>query len=174
VISSQRPVGIWVGYGAALWAAVFAVFHVIWAAGWYPLLNDEQARVAFATPWKWAFDVAVAGICVVAVLVALVPITAWGKRLPQGFMYSLAWIGTALLLLRLAAVLVQTGYLLAAGRFRFAMFGIWDWWFLAGTILFTVSTWCWRRTRAGRGTAEQIVGRERRERVSHYDWSGDA
>ena len=24
------------------------------------------------------------------------------------------------------------------------------------------------------GAAEQIVGRERRERVSHHDWSGDA
>ena len=27
---------------------------------------------------------------------------------------------------------------------------------------------------AGEAAAEQIVGRERRERVSHHDWSGDA
>ena len=25
-----------------------------------------------------------------------------------------------------------------------------------------------------RGTVQQIVGRERRERVSHHNWSGDA
>jgi len=50
----------WVAYAAALWATVFAVFHVIWAAGWYPLLNAEQARLAFATPWKWAYCVVVA------------------------------------------------------------------------------------------------------------------
>ena len=66
-------------------------------------------------------------------------------------MYGLAWIGSALLVFRLAAALVQTGYLLAAGRFRFVMIGIWDWWFLAGTILFTLSTWRWRRTWTGRG-----------------------
>jgi len=28
--------------------------------------------------------------------------------------------------------------------------------------------------RLGCGAIEQIVGRERRERVSHHDWSGDA
>jgi hypothetical protein len=27
---------------------------------------------------------------------------------------------------------------------------------------------------AGNGSAEQIVGRERRGRVSHHGWSGDA
>jgi hypothetical protein len=43
----------WASYGAAIWASIFAVFHIVWAAGWYPLLNAEQARVAFAVPWKW-------------------------------------------------------------------------------------------------------------------------
>jgi hypothetical protein len=37
-------------YAAARWAFIFATFHVIWAAGAYPLLDAEQARVAFATP----------------------------------------------------------------------------------------------------------------------------
>jgi uncharacterized membrane protein len=31
-----------------------------------------------------------------------------------------------------------------------------------------------RLTKSATGDAEQIVGRERRERVSHHDWSGDA
>ena len=45
VIASRKPVGIWVAYAAALWAAVFAVFHIIWAAGWYPLLDAEGAAL---------------------------------------------------------------------------------------------------------------------------------
>ena len=45
----------WVAYSAAIWAAIFAIFHIVWAAGWYPLLDAEQGRIAFATPWKWAF-----------------------------------------------------------------------------------------------------------------------
>ena len=139
--TSRQPVGVWVAYAAALWAAVFAVFHIVWAAGWYPLLDAEATRVAFATPWKWAFDVVVAAMCVVAVPVALAPVMSWGQRLPQSVMYRLAWIGSALLVLRLAAALVQTGYLVAAGRFRFAIIGIWDWWFVLGAILFTLSTW---------------------------------
>ena len=134
-------------YAAALWAAVFAVFHIIWAAGWYPLLDAEATRIAFATPWKWAFDVVVAAMCVIAVPVALAPVMAWGQRLPRGTVYRLAWIGSGLLVLRLVAALVQTGYLVAVGRFRFGIIGIWDWWFVLGAILFSLSTW--RSSRMG-------------------------
>jgi len=49
---SRQRVGPWVAYAAALWASVFAAFHIICAAGWYPLLDAEPARVAFATPWN--------------------------------------------------------------------------------------------------------------------------
>lgn len=128
-------------YAAAVWAAVFAVFHIIWAAGSYPLLDAEGARVAFANPWKWTFDVVVAAVCLVAVVVALAPVRAWGQHLPQGVVYRLAWIGSALLILRFVAAVSQTGYLVAVGRFRFAMIGLWDWWFVLGTVLFGVSTW---------------------------------
>lgn len=76
VTVSQRLVGPWVAYAAALWAAVFAVFHMVWAAGWYPLLDAEQTRIAFANPWKWACDVLVAAICVIAVPIALAPVRA--------------------------------------------------------------------------------------------------
>lgn len=109
--------GPWVAYAAALWACVFATFHIIWAAGSYPLLDDEQTRVAFATPWKWAFDVVVAGICVVAVPVALAPVMSWGQHVPRRLIYTLAWIGTTLLILRAVASLFQAGYLVAVGRF---------------------------------------------------------
>lgn len=92
-------------------------------------------------------------MCVIAVPVALAPVMTWGQRVPQGLIYKLAWIGSALLLLRLAAALVQTAYLIAIGRFRFAIIGIWDWWFVLGAILFSLSTWRSKRVANEVGTA---------------------
>jgi hypothetical protein len=142
-----------VAYGAALWAAVFAVFHIVWAAGWYPLLDAEQARIAFANPWKWAYDVLVAAICVIAVPVALAPEMSWGQHAPRRLIYTLAWVGSALLVLRSTASLIQMGYLIGVGRFRFAAMGIWEPWFYLGAVLFSLSTWRSRRLRAGGGAA---------------------
>jgi hypothetical protein len=149
-------VGPWVAYAAALWASVFAIFHIIWAAGWYPLLDAEQARVAFATPWKWAYDVVVAAMCVIAVPVALAPVMSWGRHAPRHLIYTLAWVGTALLLLRALASLIQAGYLVAVGRFHLAAMGIWEPWFYLGAVLFTLSTWRskrWRNERENRHSA---------------------
>ena len=138
---SRLYVGPWVAYAAAFWASVFAVFHIIWAVGWYPLLNAEEARVAFATPWKWAFDVIVAAMCVIAVPVALAPVMSWGRHVPRRLISTLAWTGTALLVFRSAASFAQGSYLVATGRFRFADMSIWEPWFYVGAILFTLSTW---------------------------------
>ena len=142
---SAEPVGPWVAYGAALWAAVFAVFHIIWAAGWYPLLDAKGAREAFATPWKWTFDVVVAVMCIVAVPVALAPVMSWGKSAPRRLIYALALVGSVLLIIRSAASLVQAGYFVATGRFRWATLGVWEPWFYVGAVLFGVSTWRARR-----------------------------
>ena len=137
-------------YAAALWALVFAAFHIVWAAGWYPLLDEEGARAAFATPWKWTFNVVVAAMCVIAVPVALAPVTAWGQRLPRRLISSVAWIGTTLLVLRSTASLIQAGYFVAKGRFRFADLGVWEPWFYVGAILFSMSTWRSRGITQGR------------------------
>jgi hypothetical protein len=134
-------IGPWIAYAAATWAGVFAIFHILWAAGWYPLLDAEQARAAFAIAWKWAYDVVVAGICIIAVPVALAPVRPWGRQLPRRLVVRLAGIGSTLLVLRSAASLGQTGYLLATGRFRLATMGIWEPWFYLGAILFSLSTW---------------------------------
>jgi hypothetical protein len=138
---------------AAVWAAVFAVFHIIWAAGWYPLLNAEGARAAFAIGWKWTFDVVVAVMCVIAIPIALAPVTSWGRRLPRRLVHSLMYVGTTLLLLRSTASLAQAGYLMATGRFQLAVLGIWEWWFYVGTILFSAS-------------ALRIIREERRGRLA--------
>jgi hypothetical protein len=51
------------------------------------------------------------------------------------------------------ASLVQAGYLVAAGRFRFGDMGIWEPWFYLGAILFSLSTWRPKRMLNNRGTA---------------------
>jgi uncharacterized protein DUF3995 len=139
--NSRLRVGPWAAYAAAIWATVFAVFHIVWASGWYPLLDAAPARIAFATPWKWAFDVVVAIMCVIAVPVVLAPVMSWGHRAPRRLVHTLAWIGSVLLVLRSVASLVQVGYLIAAGRFRIADMGIWEPWFYLGAVLFSLSTW---------------------------------
>ena len=129
---------------------MFAVFHIVWAAGSYPLLDAEQARAAFATPWKWAYDVVIAGMCVIAVPVALAPVMSWGERWPRRLIYSIALIGTVLLDLRAVASVVETIYLVGVGRFQLTAMGIWEPWFYVGAILFSLSTWrTYRWSRAG-------------------------
>jgi hypothetical protein len=144
-ISFELDHSPWAAYGAAIWSLIFAVFHIVWAAGWYPLLNAEQARIAFAVPWKWAYDVVVAGMCVIAVPIALAPVTSLGRHVSRPLVFGLAVTGTVLLVLRSAASLVQVGYLIAIGRF--AGIGIWEPWFYLGAVLFSVSTWRSRRAR---------------------------
>ena len=150
---SRRNVGPWVAYAAALWALVFAVFHIVWAAGWYPLLDAAGARAAFATPWKWTYNAVVAVMCVIAVPVALAPVRSWGRRVPRRLVQALAWTGTSLLVLRAAASLLQAAYLAARGRLRFTELGIWEPWFYVGAVLFSLSTWRSRHAWNRGGTA---------------------
>ena len=135
-------------YAAAIWSAVFAVPHIIWAAGWYPLLNAENARTAFSTPWKWWYNAVVAAMCVIAVPVVLAPGSSWEHRVPRRLIYTLACIGSALLVLRAGASLVQVAYLAATGRL--VALGIFEPWFYLGAVLFAVSTWRSRPARGGR------------------------
>ena len=137
----------WPAYGAAIWASIFAVFHVVWAAGWYPLLNADEARIAFAVPWKWGFDVAVAAMCAIAIPVALAPVTSLGQHVSAPLVFGLAVAGSVLLVVRSTASLVQVGYLISTGRF--AGVGIWESWFYLGATLFALSTWQSRRSNAG-------------------------
>ena len=150
---SRLRIGPWIAYAVALWATVFAIFHIVWAAGWYPLLDAEQARIMFATPWKWAYDVAVAAMCVIALPVVLAPVMSWGRHVPRRLVYTLAWIGSALLVLRSVASLAQAGYLIATGRFSLADMGIWEPWFYLGATLFSLSTWRSRGVGQEEGTA---------------------
>lgn len=58
VKSKGRCVNSWTAYAAALWALIFAGFHVIWATGWYVGLDVEQAQIAFSKTPFFVYDLA--------------------------------------------------------------------------------------------------------------------
>jgi hypothetical protein len=85
------------------------------------------------------YDVAVAGMCIIAIPVALAPVTSLGQHVSRPLVFRLAVTGSVLLVLRSTASLAQVGYLIATGRF--AGMGIWEPWFYLGAVLFGWSTW---------------------------------
>jgi hypothetical protein len=140
----------WIVYAAACWALVFAAFHIVWAAGWYIGLDPVQARAAFAVPWKLAYDLVVAGMCLVAAPVALALVMPWGQRVPRRLLGALLWTGTGLLLLRAVASLVQTAYFVVINQFSWRDMGVWEPWFYLGATLFGITLWrYWREGSAG-------------------------
>jgi len=135
----------WAAYAAAVWALIFALFHVIWATGWYVGLETEPARKAFAKTPFLVYDLVVAGMCAFAVPVALALAMPWGHRFPRRLVGLFAWGGTGLLVLRSVASVVQTLYLIASGQFVVEGRGSWELWFYLGATLFSLATWrFWR------------------------------
>ncbi len=142
---SATPLHCWIAYAAAGWALIFGVFLIVWAAGWYIGLDPVQARAAFAVPWKLAYDLAAAGMCMIAVPGALALAMPWG-RVPRRLLVPLAWTGTGLLVLRALASVIQTGYLLATGQLSLRAMGVWEPWFYVGAALFTSNLWLYARS----------------------------
>lgn len=145
--------GSWFGYGAALWALIFAALHLAWALGWYVGLDQESARQAFQRRWFLVYDLVAAGLCVVAFAVALALTQKWDQRIPYSLVWKLAWAGTALLALRGAAGVAQAVYLAAFGENLRAAAVVWDVWFCLGAMLFGITVWQFgaRRMRGSRG-----------------------
>ena len=131
---------VW-GYAAAFWALIFAVFHLIWATGWYVGLNPETARIAFAKTPFFVYDLVVAGVCAFAVPVALALAMPWGRRLPRRLVGLFAWAGTGLLMLRSVSSVIQAVYLIVTRQFPVEIRGLWELWFYLGAILFGLATW---------------------------------
>lgn len=138
----------WFGYGAALWALIFAALHVAWALGWYVGLDQESARQAFQRRWFLMYDLVAAALCVVAFAVALALSQQWGQRLPYSLVLKLAWVGTALLALRGVAGVAQDIYLAAFGGNLRTAAVLWDVWFGLGAMLFGISVWQFWRAQA--------------------------
>jgi hypothetical protein len=136
----------WPAFGAAIWSAIFGVFHIIWAMGWYVGLNAEETRKAFQVTWKLAFDIVGAGICVLGVFLALAFVHPGGRKIPRivGFV---GWCATGLLLLRSGGSIIQITYFAVVGRLRTNLdkTAVWELWFYLGAVLFGLSFWRFRR-----------------------------
>ena len=142
--NQSRFKNLWAGYGAALWALIFAALHVVWAAGWYIGLQEEQARRAFQQTWFLVYDLVAAMICALGVIVALAFVQLWGQHLSRRLLSIFAWCGTGLLVLRGAAGIIKIIYLAAIGRSILDPMALWDVWFCLGAVLFSLMIWQFR------------------------------
>ncbi|MCI0708037.1 MAG: hypothetical protein L0Y80_11205 [Ignavibacteriae bacterium] len=134
-----------VEYTAALWALLFGLFHVVWAAGWYIGLDPVESEIAFSNPWMLAYDLFIAIACFIAVPVAILFVEPLGKRIPRKLINLLAWSGTSLLLLRAGASVLQTTYLIITAEYSFTLRTMaWEAWFYLGAVLWGVSVWRFR------------------------------
>lgn len=142
---SIRAETFWIEYGAALWAFIFALLHVAWAAGWYIGLDEETAGTAFARRWFLIYNLIAAGLCFFAVAAALAPVQFWGRRLPRRLVGTIISGAAAILILRGGAAVIKAIYPAINGGISSAL-PFWDWWFCLGAALFAVSAWrFWRK-----------------------------
>ncbi|HEV8581933.1 MAG TPA: DUF3995 domain-containing protein [Thermoanaerobaculia bacterium] len=133
------------GYAAALWSLLFALAHAVWAMGWYVGLPAEDARHWFQQTWFLVYDLIVAGMCIVAVFVALALVQSWGRRLPRRLLLFLGWGAAGLLGLRGLAGVIQGVYLIAFRGFKPNPMQLYDLWFCFGGALFGISVWHFAR-----------------------------
>jgi len=150
--SNVRPTGSWVAYAAAAWSLIFAALHAVWASGWYVGLPAAQAQKAFERTGFLVYDIVVAGLCGLGVFVAAA-LARKGARAGRlvGLMAS---VGAAVLMLRALGAVVQTLYLVAAGRYVFEPMHLYTLWFGIGAILFAIAARrFWRGRSAGSARA---------------------
>jgi len=140
----------WPAYGAAAWSLVFALFHIVWAMGWYVGLDQETARRAFETTWKLVYDIVIAGLCVLGVCLALSFVQPWGRRMPQWCINFVGWCATGLLLLRAGGSIIQMVYFGLAGKLATILhpMALWELWFYIGASLFIASFWQFRHSKS--------------------------
>jgi hypothetical protein len=117
----------WINYAACVWALLFAAPHIWWALG-FPagIPGGAESHRLMMTTWRYYFDVGVIFLCFLAVFVALAPVRPWGGTIPRWVLLTMAWIASAVLMLRGVAGLVVDG----------SRDPVWWPTFLAGGILF--------------------------------------
>jgi hypothetical protein len=126
----------WAGYSATVWAVIFAALHVIWACGWFIGLPAGFAANAFRNRWFLAYDLGVAGLCLVAAFLGLALAEPWGRRLYRPLMLTLGYGAAAILALRGVAGVSQAARFLVAGVPFNPEWAKWDLWFCLGGLLF--------------------------------------
>ncbi len=155
---SQPLARSWPAYGAALWSLIFALFHGVWAMGWYVGLDAETASQAFQTTWKLVYDIVIAALCVLGVLLALAFIQPWGQRVPRWCVSLIGWCATVVLLVRSGGSVLQLLYFGAVGKLGSVLhpMALWELWFYIGTVLFCLSFWRFRHDSAPAAQQELV------------------
>jgi thiosulfate dehydrogenase (quinone) large subunit len=101
---------MWIYYAAAAWAVLFAAPHLWWALGvpaGFP--GGPASHELMMTTWRFYFDIAVVGLSILAVFLALAPIQPWGSAIPRGMLRRMASVAAFLLTLRGVAGLIADG-----------------------------------------------------------------
>lgn len=129
------------GYGAAFWALIFSIVHFLWAAGWYVGLRGEGWREAFERPWFYVYNLFAAGMCAVAVPLALGLTRRWERVFYTRLFYFFGWSATLLLTLRGILGVINFAYLGISGNDIANPMFLWDMWFCLGGSLFGLATW---------------------------------
>jgi hypothetical protein len=159
--STFRPLA-WAGYGACIWALVFAAISFYWAAGGTaggdtigPAITGMAHDPAFiAVLWGTG------ALKVMGGLLALALVQSWGRLLPRWALLSTAWGGGILMALYGGASWVQEGLMvfgvirIPAGLGHTAALWhvvLWDPWWLLGGILFIIAAWSYRRSTSDQG-----------------------
>lgn len=155
---SKVAVGTFAAYGATLWALIFGLLHVFWAAGWYVGLDAEQARAAFERSWFYRYNLAAAGMCAVAVPLALSLRRAEKRGLPAQLSAVFGWSAAAILGLRGMAGVIKFAYLGVTGNDVANPIFLWDFWFCLGGILFGLAAWNFQRTLKKRANCAVLIG----------------
>jgi hypothetical protein len=101
----------WIGTGACAWAALFAAPHAWWALGapmGFPG-GEASYRQFMASPWLRLYNLAVIGLCIVAVILTTKLLGAANEGRRRPIIRVAVWVGSAALLVRAVAGLVVDG-----------------------------------------------------------------
>jgi hypothetical protein len=90
------------GHAAWIWAVAFVAIHIYWYLG---------GRIGHPNPLPDAsldaFNVVVAALFVAGVVVPLASVSDWGRAIPRRLLLAALWSGSAILLLRSGAGMVD-------------------------------------------------------------------
>jgi len=146
-MTNHLPASRVVAYAAGAWALIFGAFHLVWAAGSSVLLDPGFVASAYAQPSFVPACIAVAGLCVVAAVVAFHLSLPPARGSPRWLVGALAWGATGVLLLRSVASVVLLTRAIVTGGLPASIQLVWEPWFYLGAALFAVGTWrYWRAT----------------------------
>jgi hypothetical protein len=101
----------WIGTGACAWAVLFAAPHAWWALGapmGFPG-GEASYRQFMESPWLRLYNLAVIGLCIVAVILTTKLRGAAREERRRPVIRAAVWVGSAILLVRGVAGLVVDG-----------------------------------------------------------------